>query len=126
MESNKTFYAKYASQQTKMFVTLTIVVSIISASINLVTFLFGDIIAIVSTIFYLSAAMVLLFFKNWMLPMVITIYSLFFSVMIFDGVSLVAGIITFIFGFICIIKVRKVNAAYERYCKQGTIPENSI
>ena len=100
--------------------------SFVSAATNLIDFLFGDILAIVSVIFYLGAAFTLLFYKNWMLPVAIAIYSLFFSFMLFDGVSLVVGVLNIIFGIIGAIKIRKVNAAYELLCKNGTKPKTLI
>lgn len=56
----------------------------------------------------------------------IPIYSLFFSFMLFDGVSLVVGVLNIIFGIIGAIKIRKVNAAYELLCKNGTKPKTLI
>lgn len=126
METNRSFYTKYASPQTKVYITATIVISIVAAATNLIDFLFGDILAIVSVIFYLVAAFTLLFYKNWMLPLVITIYSLIFSFMMFDGFSLVVGILNIVSGFIGTIKIRKVNAAYELFCKNDTRPKDLI
>lgn len=126
METSRSFYYQYASPKTKAFVTIAIVSSFVSAATNLIDFLFGDILAIVSVIFYLGAAFTLLFYKNWMLPVAIAIYSLFFSFMLFDGVSLVVGVLNIIFGIIEAIKIRKVNAAYELLCKNGTKPKTLI
>lgn len=78
MKNGRAFYGKYASQKTKGWITATMVISIVGAATNLIDFLFGDIISIVSVVFYLAAAFTLLFYKNWMLLLVITIYSLFF------------------------------------------------
>lgn len=126
MKNGRTFYGKYASQKTKGWITATMVISIVGAATNLIDFLFGDIISIVSVVFYLAAAFTLLFYKNWMLPLVITIYSLFFSFMLFDGFSFVVGLINVVSGFVGTIKMRKVNAAYERFCKNGTKPDGLI
>lgn len=126
MENSRTFYGKYASQKTKGWITATMVISIVGAATNLIDFLFGDIISIVSVVFYLAAAFTLLFYKNWMLPLVITIYSLFFSFMLFEGFSFVVGLINVVSGCIGTIKMRKVNAAHERFCKNGTEPDSLI
>lgn len=126
METSRSFYSQYASPKTKAFVTAAIVSSFVAAATNLIDFLFGDILAIVSVIFYLGAAFTLLLYKNWMLPLAITIYSLFFTFMLFDGISLAAGGVNIILGMIGTIKIRKVNAAYELLRKDGTKPKALI
>ena len=48
METSRSFYYQYASPKTKAFVTIAIMSSFVSAATNLIDFLFGDILAIVT------------------------------------------------------------------------------
>lgn len=126
MENANGFYAKYASSKTKAVTTVTLVAAFTAGATNLVDLLFGDIIAIVSIAFYLVAAFAFLYYKNWMLPLVITIYSSFFSFMIFEGITFIVGIVNIITGLLGLIKVRKVNVEYEIYRKSGNAPNSLI
>lgn len=126
MKESRKFYEENTEKFTREIVISVSVLSIVVAASCLVDVLFGDVIAIVSVFFYLCAGLVLLVYRNWMIPLSIVIYGVFFSTMIFDGTTLLLAIVVSFASLISFVKIRKVNVAYMKFCKYGELPNKKI
>lgn len=120
------FYYMYASKNTKGLSTALIVICFITAAISLVSLLFGNFLSFVDFAYYIVFAFLMLFKKNWVFPLAVTIYSGVFSLfgLLVSGIA--SGIVVLVIGIMCVIRLRKVNGAYEIYKKTRQLPNTQL
>ena len=120
------FYNAFASPKTRNLSKALGIISIITAVLSLIFAITISPIAFVDVAFY-TALSVLLFIKhNWIVSLILIIYSGVGSLISIVLGSVPGGIVALVIGILLVINLKKLEEAYKVYQSTGNTPAELI
>lgn len=126
INSLKEFYSNYASQKTKNWVGWFVAMSFLSAIVQIIALLNGNILSILDIIAYLVFAIGVIVSKRWIFALIATIYCGLFMLLNLLLVGAFSGYIYLIVAIIVTNRLYKVNDSYNEYLSTGILSETEI
>lgn len=124
--SEKEFYARFMSKNSKSWVTALMVIAFLTAGLSLILMLVGNIFALVDVVFYLVMGILLLKKKKWGIALATTIYGgVGVLLTLFTGGG-VTGIVALICGIMATKELKKFAALYAAYQQTGVLPAEPV
>lgn len=121
------FFEAYAASATKSRLKILAIICFITAGLSLVFVLaLGNYLSVVDVAFYTVFGILLLKKRNWVFPLVVTIYSGTFTVITIAMGGIPGGVVSLILGVLSVISMKKLNTAYQEYQSTGVLPGEQI
>ena len=124
--SLKEFYDRYASKNTRSWVTAMVVIAFLTAALSLILVVCGAYSYLIGVIFFMVMGALLLTKRHWGIALAITIYGGIGSLLSLAMDGTVGGVFALIAGVMSTIALKKLHKAYKEYQTNKTIPRNLI
>ena len=124
--SLKEFYMRFASKQSKGWVTAMVVVCFLSAAVSCVPLFLGNILSLLDIAVYAAMGALLLVTRKSVFALVPTIYSGLASVLTLAGGGAMTGVFALIAGTMSTLALKKIEKAYQSSQNDGVLPNGEI